>query len=321
MKQYISKLQHLYKYILSHPTLKRSISFGALLAVYALVIFVIASSWHEAVAYIRQIRVEFLIGAFLCYLFSFLLHAAVWNLVISYMSGYADTIHHLWVFCYNVLIRRLPGSWWYVLGRTEMNQSQGISKRITLIATLYEFTLLVGSSVVVLIATLAFIYRPILLLPVGLALFIGFALSVRSIFQFVARRHLQEQVVTLPAIRLRQVIVWLALYSLSWLSGSLILILVIQSVFALTFIQMAWLVAIVSLSSGIGVLASSLPIGGWGRDISIVVLLSKPEIIGLPVALAIPSALVLRLYLIAGDCICASCGLGVLYIFRRVLGK
>jgi hypothetical protein len=202
-----------------------------------------------------------------------------------------------------------------------MNQTQGISPKTTLIATLYELTLLLGSSVVVLVASLAFIYRPILLLPVGLALFIGFSLSVRSIFRFVARRHLREQVDRLPIIRLRQVVVWVALYSLSWLSGSLLLILVIQSVYALTVAQMAALVAIMTLSTGIGVIVSSLPVGGWGRDISLIVLLSKPELIGIPVALAVPAALVLRLYVIAGDCVCASCGLGILHCIRLVRSK
>lgn len=321
MKQSIIRLRQLYRYILSHPTLKRWISITALLAVYALVILVIASSWHEAVAYMQQVRVEFLIAAFLCYLFSFILHAIVWNLLINRLSGNGDTIHHLWVYCYNVLIRRLPGSWWYVLGRTEMNQSQGISPKTTLIATLYEFTLLLGSSVVVLVASLAFIYHPVLLLPAGLALFTGFSLSVRSIFRFVARRHLREQEDKLPAISLLQVIIWVTLYSLSWLSGSLLLILVIQSVYALTITQMAWLVAIMTLSTGIGVIVSSLPVGGWGRDISLIVLLSKPELIGIPIALAVPGALVLRLYVIAGDCVCASCGLGILYLIRSRRAK
>jgi hypothetical protein len=296
--------------------LQKSITTGLSIAVWLFIGYTLVVSWAEAEYYFQRITPQFLIGTILLYFCAFSLNAAGWSWMIQRLSGCSDLNHNLWVYFYSMLVRRLPGSWWYLLSRTQMNQRRGITKRITLIASGYELTLLIVASMIVATISMLLISQPSLAFLIGIGLFVAAFLGIHHIFRFIVKISTRTHVERHSGIHFYELAIWILLYCLSWISSGLALTCLIQAMYVLTIPQVVWIVGAWALSGGISAVMVILPIGGGLRDVSLVALLSSSALLGLPLALAVPCAIMMRLLLLFGQCICAGLGMLLLYLFR-----
>lgn len=198
-----------------------------------------------------------------------------WVTIIGMLSGFWRPLEHLRIYCLTAVTRRLPGTFWYLLGRIVMYERHGVPRSLTTLAGGLEFaTNCVGGILVALLAWPLVLsnreFTPLLLLP----LLLGAALLnppvVRSVVRRLSRQH------TDIAIRYRHILLWVAIFALAWAGGGVLLYVVIYAVHPLPLSQLP---AIIGVWAVLGVAAtlffSFLPFGLGATELTLTALLSS----------------------------------------------
>ena len=256
---------------------------------------------------------------FLLYPLSLSAQALVWSRIIRRLGKVDHGWLNIEIYAYSHLMRRLPGAIWYLASRTMMYYGQGIDARITLAASGLEWLLLV--------VTAGFIYSILYLSNLlkswwlgfgGLLLLIGGAVwGLKSLYLQKHRRPpnlisylLDSPVETLP--RVREVVLWIGLYSVAYAVGGAILWLLVHGVVVESNIMIIDAIRIWALAGGVSFVTSLIVPAGMGiRELTITALL-VPEV---STAEALLIALLLRILFIAGDLIWG----GLMWAMARLL--
>jgi len=269
-------------------TLLGLVLFGAMVA------FVIYNLYHEGSVLLAQLtRINPLgIGlSFILYSGALALAILGWSAIAGRVTNVRDLKRHVKVYCYANLARRIPGFFWYVLGRAHLYRDDGAGLVSISAASAIEMVLIVLSGLV-LYALLNLGRWPMqwtwgLIVGIGL----GLAMMHPRLLQWILSRLKHVDVV--EHIRYRDVAVWLAVYISVWVLGGLALFSVVWAIQPLDLVRAPGIVACWSLSGAVSTLVVFLPAGLGVREATLSVLL-LPFI---PAPLAVTVALMMRVLL------------------------
>lgn len=262
---------------------------------------ILTANWTTLAAFEWQLRPIWLLAGLLFLLGNFGLNAWIWHLLSARLVNYNNARFNIKVWCYANLMRRIPGTVWFIASRAALYEQIGVSKlRISLLSGL-ELALILAAGLVTGLLTLPFLVLPAayksnlatswLLIPV----LIGAALLMHprvlgALWHRLTRDKMVEQ------LRWGDTLRWVGLFVIAWILGGFTLFSTINLVHPLPSSNFAAILAIWVVANTVSV-AGALTIGGFGlREISLTVLLS--QFVPTPVALVI-SLLMRLIWLVA----------------------
>ena len=191
-------------------------------------------NWQELAQYEWSIDYRYLLASSAIYPISFLLVASVWSLVIGRLGGFSDYCGNLQIYCYSGLIKYIPGTFWYVLGRAYFYEKKGIAKSLTALGSLWELALAAFSGLAVYLPLMRYsrqVYKGplnyLLLLIVPLGFVVLYPRGLGAVLKYVSKT--QAEGITL--IRRRDSLAWVAFYALAWLLGGLAFYMQVNMIF------------------------------------------------------------------------------------------
>ncbi len=257
----------------------------------AMVGFVIYNLYRERGTLLAQLTDINPLGiglSFIAYSGALALAILGWSAIVSRMTNVRGLKRHIKVYCYTNLARRIPGAFWYVLGRAHLYRNDGAGIVSISAASALEMMLIILSGLMS--YALSSLGRwPTqwtwgLMAAIGVGLVVIHPRLLQWILSKVKRAHIVEH------IRYRDVAFWLAVYTSGWVMGGLTLFSVVWAIQPLDLIQAPGVIACWSLSGAISTLVIFLPSGLGVREATLSMLLLPFA----PAPLAVTIALMMR---------------------------
>ena len=295
-----------------YPGFRRWLGLGSLLLSVSFMLILLARGGRELNkrgtwdAYLLPVA-----HAFLLYPLSLSLQALTWSLIIERMAGVRSRWRDIQIYTYSHFMRRLPGSLWYLVGRTAGYREWGIDASVPLAASALEWLLLLLAATAIFaglsVARLNFLPAS----PgMGLAVYAGLmALGVEALSLLGRGRtpprwlpvRLRDALASLRALarpRRRDLALWSGMYSLAYGIGGLILYVLARGIapdapLTLVHATQAW-----ALSGGIDFLASMIVPASLGIREATVTAMLAPQV---PPVAGLLAAVLLRLVFLLGD--------------------
>lgn len=198
-----------------------------------------------------------------------------WVAVIGMLGGYWNLLDHFRIYVLTSVTRRLPGTFWYLLGRVVLYEPLGVPRGLIALAGGLEFAAnIVGGLLVALLAwPLVLSGRGVnplmLLLPLALGAVLLNPPLVRRIVRRLTARH------DVSTVRYRHLLLWVMIFAAAWAVGGVLLYVLIGAVHPL---PLSTLPAIIGVWAAAGVAAtlffSFLPFGMGATELTLTALLS-----------------------------------------------
>lgn len=256
--------------------------------------------WQELAQYEWSIDYRYLLAASAIYPLPFLLMASVWSQVIGRLGGFSDYCGNLQIYCYSGLIKYIPGTFWYVLGRAYFYEKKGIAKSLTALGSLWELALAAFSGLVVYLP-LTMYSRQVYAGPLNYLLLLlaplGFIVLYPSGFSAALKYFFKKRAENISRIRRLDSLVWIALYAFAWLLGGLAFYLQANMIFPVPWAHLPAVASFLVISGVISHLAFFIPAGLGIREVSLSLLLSAY----VPFGVAVVVALVFRLWMTVSE--------------------
>lgn len=292
------RLWHRVRRWLAHPWLRRGLTIALTMVAILSLAGLLYANWPTLVAFDWQVRPIPLAFSFLAYSLALALAILVWGRIMNAVGTDIPWREHIRVYCITNLARRLPGVFWYVVGRVFLYDQAKTSKTAISVASALELILMGLSGLMV----GAFAWPGMVgeyLDPVWIVG--GVVLSLVAIHPRVLalplhwlgdkhRLHMQRK------LGYRTVLGWLLLYGGVWLAGGIVLFGLIETLYPLPLALLPRVVGAWSLSGLVAVLAAALPVGVGLRELTLGLLLADilPE--GIAIVVAILARLLLTFY-------------------------
>jgi len=264
---------------------------GAALAAAVLLLAVFFyRNWPTLWGYVRAADYRWLVASFFWYTLDLILAALGWAWVMRGLTGPGDWRKHFTIYCVSNVGRRLPGTFWYVAGRTALYQAQGVSVGVVSLASGLEYILLTAAAIVTVLVGLPFgaTFEPVLVASMGLGLILALVCLHPRFIRFILNNLDRDA----PAgLRYRDTLAWVIWYLSVWAGGGVLLYTVIRAFYPLPLANLPF---VISTWAAAGVAASVVflaPSGLGVTELSLSLLLSAV----LPVTLAVGLAVFLRL--------------------------
>jgi hypothetical protein len=252
--------------------------------------------WQELAQYEWSIDYRYLLAASAIYPVPFLLMASVWSQVIGRLAGFSNYFGNLQIYCYSGLIKYIPGTFWYVLGRAYFYERQGIAKSLTALGSLWELALAAFSGLVVYLPLMMY-SRQVYAGPLNYLLLLlaplGFVVLHPSGFSAALKYIVKKRAENIGLIRRRDSLAWVALYAFAWLLGGLAFYLQANMIYPVPLAHLPAVASFLVISGVISQLAFFIPAGLGIREVSLSLLLSS----FVPFGIAVVIALIFRLWL------------------------
>jgi glycosyltransferase 2 family protein len=240
----------------------------------------IARDWNNLVNYHWQFDWVYLALSSGTYAASIGLTVIAWATLMRGLNVRISWRQSARFYMYSWIARRLPTAAPYVASRVMLYEQVGVARRITLAGMLWEQILLIASGGV--LAILVFPLTPLLsnrvpMLPVVVIAVVSVflisqpALVARSI-NWLLRRWGKEPLTTF--LGLPTTLGVFLMHTLLWLMGSLILFLMIRSIYALDLTTLPMVIQVWVVTGLVSHLAFLFPVGMGLSDISMAVLLT-----------------------------------------------
>lgn len=293
---------------LRNPLLRRAIGGIVLILSFGYLGLTLARNWNDLVAHDWQIDYGLAAPAFACY--SLALASAVlgWALIVRRLTPSTRLRKHLKYYTYTNLLKHLPAPLLDVFGRAYLYEQEGVGKSTMVTVSLLEWGVLILSGLVVYLLTSPFL--PLSppwgapWIPLGLLL-IGAGLiqpkTLRAILGLVGREDL------LVSFSYSDLLGWLAVYTVVWTVGGVVLHLGINSVHPLPWELLPAVVGIWAISGLVPTLMLVTPVGLGLKEVTLSVLLG--HLIPLPVAVIV--ALLMRVVLVVFEIVWGLIGLNL----------
>jgi glycosyltransferase 2 family protein len=220
---------------------------------------------------------------FLLYLLPLLAHLGVWSGLMRSLGQVLEIWWNVEVFAYSHLLRRLPGALWYVVGRTAMYRARGVAVNVPIVASGLEWLLIVLAGLIVFVVlSVLEIVGPVISGVLFIAALVLTAITLQMLLRAGAWVHLpgrlgmwQIRATSFSQLLVRDLIIWLSLYSFAYAIGGLILFLLARSIEPLAAIDIGFAIRAWALTGGFGILISLVvPIGMGVRELTLAALLS-----------------------------------------------
>lgn len=212
--------------------------------------------------------------AFAVYTVALLIAITGWSVILGTMSGFWRPFDHFRIYTLTAITRRLPGTFWYVLGRMAMYERLGVPRTITALVGGFEFaTNVIGGVLVALLAwplmlNAGQVDPRWLLLPLGLCLLLLNPPLVRWMIRRLSPQH------AAPPVRYRHILLWVLIFALVWCAGGVLLFVLIRAV---TPLPLDRLPAVIGAWATLGVAStlffSFLPFGLGATELTLAALL------------------------------------------------
>jgi hypothetical protein len=196
-----------------------------------------------------------------------------WVLIIGPLSGYWRMLDHTRIYLLTSVTKRLPGTFWYILGRVVLYERLGVARGVSVLAGGLEFAVTIMGGLVValaawpvLIASTAF--SPIwLLLPLAIGAALLNPPAIRAILRRLAPQHA-------AGVRYRHLLGWVLIYVLVWSVGGVLLFVLANAVYPLPLSALPGVIGVWA-TAGIAatVLFSVVPFGLGVNELTLTVLL------------------------------------------------
>ncbi len=212
------------------------------------------------------------------------------------------------IYSYSILAKRLPGTYWYVAGRILLYEKEGVAKITTAAGAALELASTILSGLLMYFISLPFclnnyltglptIWRSGYLgLLIGLLGIVFLRPSLASSALNRLTRYLGKQEVSVT-FDVKDALTWLALYSLAWIVGGVVLYLLITSLQPFSWTTIPAAINMTVAAGLVGLVAFISPSGLGIKELTLAYLLSF--YVPLPVAAVL--ALLFRLWVIVGD--------------------
>ncbi len=252
--------------------------------------------------------------AFVAMLGTMMIVALTWILEIRSVGSRLPISIHLNHYVASHLMRRLPGTVWYIVGRGYLYQRQGESAKLVAVVSSLEFVLLTlgGALVALMLWGIGFHnasggYLWALIAAIVLGALIVQPTSTNWILQRVGN-------IATPQLRYRQLFTWLMLYILAWFGSGLVFYLLSHAFFSLGPEHMLYAIGIWALIGALSSLVFFLPSNFGFTEIGIALLMSAV----MPTSVAAMLALVTRITLTIFDLLTAGLWFGSEAIWQKV---
>jgi glycosyltransferase 2 family protein len=253
--------------------------------------WMLLASWPDLAATRGQWRAWPIAAAAAVYALDLLLAVWAWSRLLRTLAPPLAYRQHFRIYGLTLVAGRIPGAPWHLLGRTVLYGQQGLSRRVTALAAGIELVIIVVSGFIVgqlvgyvlperawPVLALAVLVAVLLLLHPGL---------LRRLVTWAARGEPAQ------VLRHRDVLGLLAAYCLVWLVGGAMLYLVILAIYPLPVAALPGVIGAWGLSGSLAVMAIFSPSGLGIREITLTALLALYVPLGVAVAAAIATRILL----------------------------
>ncbi|MBE2237104.1 MAG: hypothetical protein IAE81_04900 [Caldilineaceae bacterium] len=265
-------------------------------------------------AYDWQINWLSILLAFVVMLITFAIVAAVWVAEMRAVGSTLPAAVHLNHYIASHLIRRLPGTVWYIAGRGYLYRQQGESARLVAVVSSLELVLLtLGASLLALILW-GTEFRQ---LPGGyLWVLIAAVLIGALIMQPASSQWLLRRVgkIDAPPLRYSQLSCWLLAYIAAWFGSGMIFYLLAHAFAGLGTEHMLYAIGAWALIGALSTLVFFLPSNFGFTEIGISLLMSAV----MPASVAVIVALAVRVTLTVFDLLAVGLWFGGEAAWRRI---
>ena len=213
--------------------------------------------------------------ASLIYGLNLVIAIGVWALIIGSLSGYWRMFEHVRIYCITTITRRLPGTFWYMLGRVVLYERLGVARGLTAVAGGLDFVAMILGGLLVMLLTWPLMLGGQSLNPALLLATLGLCALLLNppLVRALIRRFGHSS--GTPPVRYRQLLLWVAIFALIWAIGGLQLFVVVRAV---TPLPLTALPAIIGVWAASGIAAtiffSFLPFGLGATELTLAALLS-----------------------------------------------
>lgn len=255
-----------------------------------------------------------LLGAFGLLLLGLLLMALVWAWLIRELGSNLPLARHFRYYVISHLGRRLPGTLWYVAGRSYFYAQEGESVRLVAAGSALELVLatVAGALVTLALWGMAATSLPSLYLGMLLAVTaLGIVLVHPRVLRYLLRRMDQKIPQT---VNYGQIVLWLAVYAVVWLLGGVMFYALAYSIMQLSSEHMLYVVFCWTLVGTLSTFIVFLPTNFGFTEIGLSVLLSAV----MPSSLAVLVAVLSRVLIMAFEIAAAAAVMGGVALAARL---
>ncbi len=223
-----------------------------------------------------------------------------WNGIVGHVAGFRRFFPNARVYALSNLPRRIPGPFWYMLGRVHLYRAEGIAARDTLVATVVEILLLLTTGAITALLAWPFSgnHHPVHLALTVVLFAFALLLLQPALFNRIARSLLRRMGGEGPiAITYRSLGLPALAYLLGWLLTGTSLFLAARSVVPVPWARLPETVGLWAISGTIGLLTSLFLFGFAVREVALSLLLAAY----IPPPQAVVVAVLFWFLLTAGD--------------------
>lgn len=277
--------------LISEPRWHRVLLLLMLLTGVGVAAWTIVRDWSKLVSYDWQFNWVYLALSSVAYVASLALAIVAWALVMRALNARISWRQNARFYMYSWMARRLPTAAPFVASRVMLYGQAGVARRLTLTGMLWEQILLLASGGVLVL--LLFPFTPLLsgripLLPVALVVVLSVYMALRPATVTRAINWLLGRWGREPLDKFlgpAATITIFLIHVLLWLTGSLVLFLMVRSIYVLDWATLPVLAQIWVATGLVSYLSFLIPVSLGLSDISMVVLLAL--VVPLSVALII----------------------------------
>jgi hypothetical protein len=257
-----------------------------------------------------ELRWGFIGFSFVLLVAGTLLAALVWGSLMHTLGSKVALVDHVRYYVISQLAKRLPGTIWYIAGRSYLYRQHGDSATFVAVASSLELVISCAGGALVALAFASYSFgalSPFYLTILALILVIAVFLTQPVCIRWVLQRMGHPEV---PTVGYRHIALWLCLYIVLWIVGGTLLFLTANAVREVPFRFYPYVVGSWSLVGVLSYAVFFLPNNLGFTEIGLSLLLTTL----LPSSLAVLVAILSRLLLIIYELLGAS----LIILFLRV---
>jgi len=213
--------------------------------------------------------------ALIVYTIDLALAIAGWVLILGMLSGFWRPLDHLRIYTLTAMTRRLPGTFWYILGRVVLYERLGVARAVTVLAGGFEFAATVIGALLVAILTwpLVLSSHGVSILWLLLALGLCAALLNPPTVRWAVRRLSPDH--HTPAVRYRHLLGWVLVYAAVWAGGGVLLHVIVRAIHPLPITQLPAMMGVWAVHGVMAMLLFNfVPFGLGVTELTLATLLS-----------------------------------------------
>lgn len=255
-----------------------------------------------------------IVAAFAAMILTFAIVASVWVAQMRAVGSALPASIHINYYVVSHLIRRLPGTIWYIAGRSYLYRQQGESGRLIAVVSSLEMILLtIGATLVVLMLWgTGFQQLPGGYLPVFAAVVLIGALLVQpSSSRWLIRRFGK---VSSPSLSYGQLVAWLTLYVAAWFASGMVFYLLAYAFTGLGREHLPYAIGVWAFVGALSTFVFFLPSNFGITEIGITLLMSTV----MPASVAAVLALLVRISMTVFDLLAVGIWFGAIALWRAV---